>query len=58
MNTVKNSSANKKIVLSSVAMPRYWRDLGKSLQLKRYCIQKNIDFIDRSNINKKQLGLK
>ena len=60
---VKNSSPNTKIVFSSVILHKDKKDISKKVgetkqRLKNYCKQKNIDFVDNSNIIEEHLGSK
>ena len=60
---VKNSSPNTKLVFSSVILRKDKKDISKKVgetnqRLKNYCKQKNIDFVDNSNIIEEHLGSK
>ena len=60
---VKNSSPNTKLVFSSVILRKDKKDISKKVgetnqRLKNCCKQKNIDFVDNSNIIEEQLGNK
>ena len=63
VNKVKNSSPNTKLVFSSVILRKDKKDISKKVgetnqRLKNYCKQKNIDFVDNSNIIEEHLGSK
>ena len=52
---VKNSSPNTKLVFSSIILQKDKKDISKKVGeinqgLKNYYKQKNIDFVDNSNI--------
>ena len=52
---MKNSSPNTKLVFSSIILRKDKKDISKKVgeinqRLKNYCKQKNIDFVDNSNI--------
>ena len=58
-----NSSPNTKLVFSSVILCKDIKDISKKVgetnqRLKNYCKQKNIDFVDNSNIIEEHLGSK
>ena len=60
---VKNSSPNTKLVFSSVILHKDKKDISKKIgetnqRFKNYCKQKNIDFVDSSNIIEEHLGNK
>ena len=60
---VKNSSPNTNLVFSSVILRKDKKDISKKVgetnqRLKNYCKQKNIDFVDNSNIIEEHLGSK
>ena len=62
---VKNSSPNSKLVFLSVILllRKDKKDISKKVgktnqRLKNYCKQKNVDFIDNSNIIEEQIGSK
>ena len=60
---VKNFSPNTKLVFSSVILRKDKKDISKKVgeinqRLKNYCKQRNIDFIDNSNIVEEHLGSK
>ena len=60
---VKNPSPNTKLVFSSVILRKDKKDISKKVgetnqRLKNYCKQKNIDFVDNSNIIEEHLGSK
>ena len=62
VNKVKNSSPNTKLVFSSVILRKDQKDISKKVGetnqiLKNYRKQKNIDFVDNSNIEE-HLGSK
>ena len=57
---VKNSSPNTKPVFSSVILYKDKKDISKKIgdtnqRLFNYCKQKNIDFVDNSNIIEEHL---
>ena len=63
VNKVKNSSPNTKLVFSSVILRKDKKDISKKVdetnqRLKNDCKQKNIDFVDNSNIIEEHLGSK
>ena len=63
VKTVKNSSPNTKLVSSSVILRKHKKDISKKVgeinqRLRNYCKQKNIDFVDNSNIIEEHLGSK
>ena len=62
VNKVKNSSPNTKLVFSSVILQKDKKDISKKVEtnqrLKNFCKQKNIDFVDNSNIMEEHLGSK
>ena len=63
VNKVKNSSPNTKLVFSSVILRKDKKDISKKVdetnqRLKNDCKQKNIDFVDNSNIMEEHLGSK
>ena len=58
---VKNSSSNTNIVFSSVILCKCKKDISKEVgetkqRLKNYSKQKNIHFVDNSNIIEEHLG--
>ena len=60
---MKNSSPNTKLVFSSVILRKDKKDISKKVgeinqRLKNYCKQKNIDFVDNSNIIEEHLRSK
>ena len=60
---LKNSSPNCKLVFPSVILRKDKKDISKKVgetnqRLKNYCKQKNIDFVDSSNVIEEQLGSK
>ena len=60
---VKNSSPNTKLVFSSITLHTDKKDISKKVGetnqgLKNYCKQKNIDFVDNTNITEEHLGSK
>ena len=60
---VKKVSQNTKIVLSSIITRKDRKNIDKKVSevnsyLKNYCSQKNIDFIDNSNLKEEHLGQK
>ena len=60
---VKNSSPNTKLVFLSVILRKDKKDISKKVgetnqRLRNYCEQKNIDFVDNSNIIEEHLGSK
>ena len=60
---VKKVSQNTKIVFSSIAIRKDRKYIDKKVaevnsHLKNYCNQKNIDYIDNSNIKEDHLGVK
>ena len=60
---VKQISPNTKVVFSSLITRKDQKDLGKKVvevnsRLKNFCAQKNIDFIDNTNIKEEHLGNK
>ena len=60
---VKNSSPNTKLVFSSVILRKDKKDMSKKVGetnqwLKNDCKQKNIDFVDNSNIMEEHVGSK
>ena len=63
VNKVKNPSPDTKLVFSSVILRKDKKDISKKVgetnqRLKDYCKQKNIDFVDNSNIIEEHLGSK
>ena len=63
VNKVKNSSPNTKLVFSSVILRKDKKDISKKVdetnqRLKNDCKQKNIGFVDNSNIIEEPLGSK
>ena len=62
IKTVKRKSPNTNAVLSSVMMRKDKKDISKMVsdvnsRLKIFCAQKNIDFIENSNIKEAHLGV-
>ena len=60
---VKKASQNTKIVFSSIITRKDRKNIDKKVSevnsyLKNYCSQKNIDFIDNSNLKEEHLGQK
>ena len=60
---VKKVSHNTKIAFSSIVTRKDRKNIDKKVlevnsHLKNYCSQKNIDFIDNSNIKEEHLGVK
>ena len=60
---VKKVSQNTKIVFSSIAIRKDRKNIDKKVaevnsHLKNYCNQKNIEYIDNSNIKEDHLGVK
>ena len=60
---VKKMSPNTKVVFSSITTRKDRKNIDKKVSevnsyLKNYCSQKNIDFIDNSNIKEEHLGKK
>ena len=60
---VKKLSPNTKVAFSSIVTRKDKKDISKTVQdtnsrLKNYCSQKNIDFIQNSNIMEEHLGIK
>ena len=60
---VKKASQNTKIVFSSIITRKDRKNIDKKVSevnsyLKNYCSQKNIDFIDNSNLKEDHLGQK
>ena len=60
---VKQISPNTKVVFSGLITRKDQKDLGKKVvevnsRLKNFCAQKNIDFIDNTNIKEEHLGNK
>ena len=63
VNKLKNSYPNTKLVFSSVILRKDKKDISKKVgetnqRLRNYCEQKNIDFVDNSNIIEEHLGSK
>ena len=63
VNKVKNSSPDTQLVFSSFILRKDKKDISKKVgetnqRLKDYCKQKNIDFVDNSNIIEEHLGSK
>ena len=63
LKQVKKLSPNTKVAFSSVVTRKDKKDISKTVQgtnsrLKKYCSQKNIDFIQNSNIMEEHLGIK
>ena len=63
MRKDKKISPNTKIVFSSIIFRKYRRDIEKrridvNTRLKNFCKQKNLSFIDNSNLKDEHLGLK
>ena len=63
LKQVKKLSPNTKIAFSSIVTRKDKKDISKTVQdtnsrLKSYCNQKNIDFIQNSNIMEEHLGIK
>ena len=63
VNKVKNLSPNTKLVFSSVILRKDKKDISKKVgeanqRLQNYCKQKNMDFVDNSNIIEEHLGSK
>ena len=59
----KNFSPNTKLVFLSVILRKDKKDISKKVgeinqRLKNYCKQRNIDFVDNSNIVEEHLGSK
>ena len=60
---MKRLSPNTKVAFSSIVTRKDKKDMSKTVQdtnsqLKNYCSQKNIDFIQNSNIIEEHLGIK
>ena len=60
---MKKLSPNTKVAFSSIVTRKDKKDISKTVQdtnsrLKIYCTQKNIDFIQNSNIMEEHLGVK
>ena len=60
---VTNSSPNTKLAFLTVILRKDKTDISKEIdetnqRLKNYCKQKNIDFVDNSNIIEEHLGSK
>ena len=60
---MKKLSPNTKVAFSSIVTRKDKKDISKTVQdtnlrLKNYCSQKNIDFIQNSNIMEQHLGIK
>ena len=63
LKQVKKLSPNTKVAFSSIVIRKDKKDISKTVQdtnsrLKIYCSQKNIDFIQNSNIMEEHLGVK
>ena len=63
LKQVKKLSPNTKVAFSSIVTRKDKKDISKTVQdtnsrLKIYCSQKNIDFIQNSNIMEEHLGVK
>ena len=63
INKVKQISPNTKVVTSSLITRKDMKDLNNKVvevnsRLKNFCSQKNIDFIDYTNIKEEHLGNK
>ena len=63
LKQVKKLSPNTKVAFSSIVTRKDKKDISKTVQdtnlrLKNYCSQKNIDFIQNSNIMEEHLGIK
>ena len=63
LKQVKKLSPNTKVAFSSIVTRKDKKDISKTVQdtnlrLKNYCSQKNIDFIQNSNIMAEHLGIK
>ena len=60
---MKKLSPNTKVAFSSIVTRKDKKDISKTVQdtnsqLKNYCSQKNIDFIQNNNIMEEHLGIK
>ena len=63
LKQVKKLSPDTKVAFSSIVTRKDEKDISKTVQntnsrLKNYCSQKNIDFIQNSNIMEEHLGIK
>ena len=63
LKQVKKLYPNTKVAFSSIVTRKDKKDISKTVQdtnlrLKNYCSQKNIDFIQNSNIMEQHLGIK
>ena len=63
LKQVKKLSPNTKVAFSSIVTIKDKKDISNTVQdtnsrLKSYCSQKNIDFIQNSNIMEEHLGIK
>ena len=63
LEQVQKLSPNTKVAFSSIVTRKDKKDISKTVQdansqLKNYCSQKNIDFIQNTNIMEEHLGIK
>ena len=63
LKQVKKLSPNTKVAFLSIVTRKHKKNISKTVQdtnsrLKNFCSQKNIDFIQNSNIMEENLGIK